>query len=1512
MTLQLDAETPPSVEITSSITKAQSDAKLTIEARVVMGSLVAFESADITSAWSLTKGELTDDQLLEDVVRTQTRITTSLRSGTSYSSRSYAHDLVLSENSLVAGGSYAFQLTASTPGSTEGFAVVELTVRLPPSSGWLEISPESGMAFFELFELRAVKWVGDEPPLKYRFEIRIEGANNLILRTATLDNALKDVRLPPANNEPLLDVYVVVSDAVGASATASAQVDVLDASLDGLAKSTADALEVAFANYSLNTVCQIVAASAGSAAGRDSDLLAHLVPNLTKSFDMFGDNDQDIAEQIIAALLAPTGFPTALLFDTGLDALELTRRGLDILVATGLGSFVSMAPSVTATVLSNLLESQLFTNTTASESSLVEAAQTLLESIDALTLVQRNELVENEDAYEFSSKNLFSASRVFSSALGDRNHTIASGLMNASANVTANDGVVYQVSVTEFEVNPHGEQSDSQVVRFHVDTNSTTTTTTTSSADDSETAIELLIPGSASLGRDSNQSQSLNVTANCECGFVGLKNVTCPDGVSHELACNGTEGVHLFACNTSRHVCATWDAVERSWMVPDYCRAVERKEGSTSCQCILPGAPELSDARDYSTLAEITDAVDRYATTFRTTPNVKDSLLVLFALGSLLALVLFAHGFGYFLDKYDEKKVASVEIERSSSRTRMQMNALWNFFPTEQLREVPMRVGSRIARVMTRRHPIVNYAREYNSDVPRTTRAWKLGLEVAMFFAALGLETDLEYPDVKCKKHTTRHACHLGRGLLRKRVCEWEECGDPKCFELEPGSDAANSLAHFIVLMIVMALMLPVLAFVDFVFEQYLMAPCPRSLRCWFVRNDASGGDDHQVSSSHYATTLENERRQRAERDGDEVYHASTLDGDEVYRANAAALDEPYDARVFIEQKDDIAYNASKLDESTDDLREQIQIGISALSDDDDSDDDSSDECEPAFPDTTAGETIQEGNNIEDKGSSSSSSGRRNNNEDVKTSVPQDEVEVMVNHPDRPSQSTDILRVEQAWAISGTESVNSWFSASGLPALIELCVAKLRVDEEDVAESVVSADSLRGARSGDFSSAGSSLSVLMRSLGSTRRLVVRQAARPRRFVPCAAKEPPHTRSVRRKQMKTLVKKVGQAVLLRQAELQICMAEARRLPEGTLSERALFILKQLEASLLSDWSWVPSQKLWDTNIRVRVKAHMDEAFHLKQELDKVVGIDADDTRQLRIEKLLEAERCSLLPLTEKQIYQRAVSRALWQKSLPKDPPPVEYYVAAWLGITCLVAAIVWYCMQLATRIGKGKSKLWLFGVVTALFLFYFVILPVEILLFDYFIPSLLLERLKQYQDPTKLHRFPYKTKLPESPMFYLLLMMPQDYADTQIGIYAMQRALGSPVDTTSTAFYEDELEAIYHDQNWRARAGTRLGLAASSWIMRVPETLHELAFEEVLIAAVLFSKIMGSLPNSVGNSEGDHGEVLAMAVVVVVFAGIALLITSMIALCNCFEQLFLERGTRDAAESPRATPHALPP
>ncbi|KAH8097420.1 calcium ion binding protein [Aureococcus anophagefferens] len=135
-----------------------------------------------------------------------------------------SHDLVLAENSLVAGATYAFQLTArwTTPGQRQ---VDRERRRGEPADVRQRRRAAAGVALETAFALSTERWVAEDLPLTYSFKAYPSDAGGVrisstvvTLRAFTLSPKLAGVKL--SAGAPNVTVVAVARDQLGGEAAA--------------------------------------------------------------------------------------------------------------------------------------------------------------------------------------------------------------------------------------------------------------------------------------------------------------------------------------------------------------------------------------------------------------------------------------------------------------------------------------------------------------------------------------------------------------------------------------------------------------------------------------------------------------------------------------------------------------------------------------------------------------------------------------------------------------------------------------------------------------------------------------------------------------------------------------------------------------------------------------------------------------------------------------------------------------------------------------------------------------------------------------------------------------------------------------------------------------------------------------------------------------------------------------------------------------------------------------------
>ncbi|KAJ8602974.1 hypothetical protein CTAYLR_001589 [Chrysophaeum taylorii] len=499
--------------------------------------------------------------------------------------------LLVNPDSLIEGSSYTFRLEATLTGASDvGVATVDLSVPRSPRGGDVETSPSRGITLETAFTIRATKWEGNEPPLRYRFEV----AGGQVLRLSTEDSVAEDVILPvgaacAGGTAAVVDcnvtLVVAITDNIGASTDAGivAQVNPTFLNSTRLLVVVQNLLEQAKAASAYENVCNVAIAAALSSPD-DSQLLELLVSSIAEAREL----SQGTAEQtelFAACLEAVVTDSSALARETAGTALTeilgVTRAASSIL-------FSSDAAQNSLTVVSQLLDSSLFTSTSSEEDDFVytaaSASANVSLTIDSFTNALIAPLVPDEFATTTYTPNLRVSTRKNSGR--DAIDLEAAPGSNARATVPAQPQQ-YGAAVSEVSVNTHrleedgGELSSTSVLRFGLTTSSLTVS-------GRNTTASLRFPTSNATSAPTAMPLRENVTIACPWNFRGVAQAYCEaENRTISRQCNGTKVEETIGCGVaSRDACVTWDG--QSWAVETCVRNPDAStEASTVCDCTV-------------------------------------------------------------------------------------------------------------------------------------------------------------------------------------------------------------------------------------------------------------------------------------------------------------------------------------------------------------------------------------------------------------------------------------------------------------------------------------------------------------------------------------------------------------------------------------------------------------------------------------------------------------------------------------------------------------------------------------------------------------------------------------------------------------------------------------------------------------------------------------------------------------------------------------------------------------
>lgn len=318
-------------------------------ARLILNATTSSSSSSSSNAWTWTVDQTFNDGLnLSQAALTPISTTPD-----------GLFQLAIAANSMIGGVLYTFRLS-----SDDAFAFVEVLAANPPSSGILDVSPESGFSLTTEFALLTSRWTSDAWPLHYRYETRDPSTNepSKILKSATLETSLTGAILS-ADDQTLL--AVVATDSLGAKASATKTIAVFedDSVTDDVASSiAAEAISDAFVFSDKETIAQ-VAVTASSRLTDDSATRESLVGNLLESWLLY-DFEPDQIAAFAAAMLAPVSNPDVIGSRVARSALQQTLGVASRYAEGQTDETVDDLSALDMTaIVSNILQTSLFNET---------------------------------------------------------------------------------------------------------------------------------------------------------------------------------------------------------------------------------------------------------------------------------------------------------------------------------------------------------------------------------------------------------------------------------------------------------------------------------------------------------------------------------------------------------------------------------------------------------------------------------------------------------------------------------------------------------------------------------------------------------------------------------------------------------------------------------------------------------------------------------------------------------------------------------------------------------------------------------------------------------------------------------------------------------------------------------------------------------------------------------------------------------------------------------------------
>jgi hypothetical protein len=181
-----------------------------------------------------------------------------------------AFDLGIVSNSLVAGLTYTFQLSAAYAGfNASAYAQVTISMNSPPSGGSISVVPTTGTALSTAFYLVTTDWVDDasDYPFNYIFTYYTTTvANSVVIKNLDSKSYISSVLGQGLQgNNYLVTCIAIVMDTHNGSASVLTTVTVNPvANVSALSSQTAASLNTALNNYNPSAVAQIIGATTSS------------------------------------------------------------------------------------------------------------------------------------------------------------------------------------------------------------------------------------------------------------------------------------------------------------------------------------------------------------------------------------------------------------------------------------------------------------------------------------------------------------------------------------------------------------------------------------------------------------------------------------------------------------------------------------------------------------------------------------------------------------------------------------------------------------------------------------------------------------------------------------------------------------------------------------------------------------------------------------------------------------------------------------------------------------------------------------------------------------------------------------------------------------------------------------------------------------------------------------------------------------------------------------------------
>jgi hypothetical protein len=351
-----------------------------------------------------------------------------------------------------------------------------------------------------------------------------------------------------------------------------------------------------------------------------------------------------------------------------------------------------------------------------------------------------------------------------------------------------------------------------------------------------------------------------------------------------------------------------------------------------------------------------------------------------------------------------------------------------------------------------------------------------------------------------------------------------------------------------------------------------------------------------------------------------------------------------------------------------------------------------------------------------------------------------------------------------------------------------------------------------------------------------------------------------TDEIDRATAKILGEPVADAVVMRAAELAARAREAKQLDVKGAADAAT-VLQSLSRSLLRDWQYTPTRKVFVQRVEARVAKHLARARVWNEKLQC-----GPRRKTARFDAMVRREH---LRRTRFHVAAEASKRMNEKLEAPLRPPRVWQYLLAWFFVLGTHAFFAYYLITTGAQFGLQKSKVWLIESFFATVTMFLIVKPLFVVFYYLMVPSLLEENIAEAAEARKRGRraraLPFATELPTGATYYVLKRRPE-LAETPAGkiVASEQEASQGPHD--AEAFVRSLGEAA--PGRLTSIIGHALVCLVGTFLL-LHEEVQETMLEELVAALPVFaSGVLGLIPTSLMERDDGVGEMMSLIVVAI--------------------------------------------